>query len=421
MAGQLNERKINSLPPGRHHDGQNLYLVVSPNLRRSWLLRFQMAGERQDMGLGAYPATGLKEARQKALEALRLIGQGQNPIEARKASKSRAGVLPTFAEIATQVIAEAQARSVNEKARYQWERHLGPAYCGLLLARPIDSIKTTDVADVLRPVWATKPEVARKLCPAIRRVFEYGRIVLRDKYGREMGPNPANWADLKALGFMPPQKLSRGRHPSLSYSEAPSFISELQKAATRSALGLQLLVLTNVRTDSLIKAKWAEFDLEKKIWSVPALNLKDKKHRSEPFRVPLSEQAIAILSELKKLSDSDFLLQNREGDAGCSNGIFLSLIKRMNWGALRWIDQDSGRPITPHGFRATFRTWAEEKTDFPRAVIEEAMGHQVGNNVERAYRRTDVLEKRRKLMQDWADYLSKRTEGVPCQLREIRC
>jgi integrase len=307
--------------------------------------------------------------------------------------------------VAKEVIADAQAKSANHKTQYQWERHLGPIYCGPLLARPVNAIKTVDVAEVLKPVWTAKPEVARKLRPAISRVFDYARVVLRDRYGVEMGQNPANWSDLKALGFSVPKELSRGHHPSLPYTQAPSFMSELQSLNPNSALGLQLLILTNVRTESLINAKWEEFDLEQKVWIIPISNLKDEKHRSEPFRVPLSDQALRVLAELRKRSSSDYVLPNSNGDAGASNGIFLSLVHRMNGVSVRWIDPDQGRPITPHGFRATFCTWAEEQTDFPNAVIEDAMGHKVGNRVQRAYRRTDVLEKRRILMQQWGSYL----------------
>jgi integrase len=406
MAGRLNERRIAGLGAGSHMDSDNLFLKVKKTGSRSWIFRFQIDKDRDDMGLGGYPAVSLKEARELAQDARRLVARGVNPKKAREASRRSGVAVPTFGDIAQQVIAEAQAKSLNAKARYQWGRHLGPAYCKSLLGRPIHEITTLDVAEVLKPVWKTKPEVARKLHPAIRRVFDSGRVILRDKHGIQMGPNPANWTDLRAIGFTSPERLTRGRHPSLPYPQVPHFMAALCRNDAVSALGLQLMILTNVRTRSLILAKWSEFDLKQKVWVVPREHLKDAKYRTEDFRVPLSTEAIRTLTELKKVKVSDYVLPGGREGAGCSDGVFLSLIKRLNANAPKWIDPKRNKPIAPHGFRSSFRTWAEEKTDWPREVIEEAMGHRIGNNVERAYRDTDALEKRRILMQEWSDYVA---------------
>ena len=176
--GRLTERGVQTAKEGRHSDGDGLHLVVSSAGRKKWVLRYQVDGVRRDKGLGAYPDVSLKDARTRASEDRSLIAKGADPIEERRAAKKAAKPVPTFAEIAQKVIADAQAKSTNAKVRYQWERHLGPAYCEALLARPVHEITTVDVAGVLRPIWRTKPEVARKLYPAIRRVFERARIVL---------------------------------------------------------------------------------------------------------------------------------------------------------------------------------------------------------------------------------------------------
>lgn len=282
---------------------------------------------------------------------------------------------------------------------------LGKAYCSSLLDRPVDTITTRDVERVLRPVWTRKPETARKLHRRIRRVFEHARIRLRDEHGVVMADNPARWDDLKALGFEAPRKLSRGPQPSLPYKDVADFYAALATRATATSRALQLLLLTAVRTDAVRRAEWDEFDLSAALWTIPIAHLKDKRTRTEPFRVPLAPQVVRMLERWRQESMGSFVFLGQSRAKPISNMAMLSFLKKLNVGGegkVRWRDPRDGRPIVPHGLRATFRTWAEDETHFPHAVIEQAMGHQVGTKVERAYRRTDVLEKRRSLMQEWA-------------------
>jgi integrase len=280
----------------------------------------------------------------------------------------------------------------------------------------VNAITTLDIATVLKPVWTAKPEVARKLYPAIRRVFEYARIRLRDDHGIAMPDNPARWADLKAMGFEAPAQLTRGRHPSLPHERLPAFCADLRARDAIAGRALEFLILTNVRTDAVLKARWIEVDLEQALWSVPLANLKDRKYRKEGFRVPLSGRALEILREMERIKVSDYVFPGQAPRKPLSNMALLVLLKRMNSVATeKWVDGADKRPITAHGFRATFRTWAEEVTGFPHAVIEEAMGHQVGGQVERAYRRTDVLEKRGELMSAWANYCEPQPDPAPDQ------
>jgi len=398
--GKLTDRTAKALGPGRHTDGDGLALVVSDTGGRKWVLRYQMAGRRRDMGLGRFPDVGLAAARAAAAAARALAAQGSDPLAAREATKKAARPVPTFADLAAEVVTEAQARTTNAKVAYQWARHLGPAYCGPLLARPVNEITTVDVVAVLRPVWRKKPEVARKMYPAIRRVFEAARIRLRDEHGLAFD-NPARWEDLKAMGFEQPTALSRGRHPSLPYAQMPEFMAALRAREALAARALEFLILTNVRSSAALQARWADVDLKARVWTVPTAHLKDRLTRREPFRVPLSEPALALLDTLPRIGEHLF-----PGYSGgpMSNMAMLALLKRIGG---TWLDSTTGKAVVPHGFRATFRTWAEETTHVPNAVIEEAMGHVVGSAVERAYRRTDVLEQRRKLMEAW---------GAQCRL-----
>lgn len=408
MSGKLTPRGILSLKPGRHADGGGLYLEIDEKLNRKWIYRFTLNGRRRDMGLGVLKNTSLRDARQKLQEARQLVSRGIDPIEAQKASRRAGAAIPTFQVIAKQVIAEAKARTVSDKVEFQWDLHLGERYCKRLLSRPVNDIKTRDVLDVLNPVLKEKPETGRKLHRAIRKVFDHARVILRDQHGLELGQNPADLRDLKALGLIEAEKLRRGRHASLPFQQAPAFINELSKLKTVSALGLQFLIFTNVRTRSLLLAEWLEFDLKGRIWSIPRGHLKDGKHRDEGFRVPLSWQSVEVLLKLQELQHDKFVLPSQKRHQPCSNGIFLALIKRMNADDSPWIDQKRKAKITAHGFRATFRTWSEEQTKHPWDVREECMGHSVGTSVERTYRSTDGLENRRALMQDWADFLTQK-------------
>lgn len=378
--------------------------------RGRWELRFVSPVHRRsrDMGLGAYPEIGIAAARKDALEARDLIANGIDPIDARRtkkdekaAAQAAEAAIPTFADIAALVIADVKAATKNPKGVAGWERHLGPMYCKAILKRPVNEITTVDLAAILRPIWHTKPEVARKIHPQIRRVFETARIILRDKHGIAFA-NPALWTELKAMGFQQPQALSKGHHASLPYPRMAEFVAALRERDAIAARLLEFTILTNVRTGTALAATFDQIDLDNAIWTVPADNLKDRKTRREGFRIPLSPRAVEIVREMKDARVSPYVFPGRD-QSPLSNMAMLVLLKRMRAGDEKWLD-DEGRPIVIHGFRASFRTWAEEAVSFPHHTIEEAMGHVVGSYVERAYRRTDVLEQRRKLMNAWAQH-----------------
>ena len=312
----LTDKGVKAAGIGRHGDGGGLYLEVKPasrgGARKAWLLRFQVNKQRRVIGLGSYPAVSLADARAKAAEVHALIDKGIDPFEARKAAERSGRPVPTFADIAALVIDDAQARSTNAKVRYQWARHLGPAYCGTLLSKSVNEITTLDIAKVLSAVWRTKPEVARKLYPAIRRVFDRARVILRDQHGIELSRNPADWSDLKAMGFERPRLLSRGRQPSLPYAQIPEFMAGLRSRAGTAARALEFLILTGVRTDAVLKAKWDQLDLERGVWTIPLSSLKDRAHRSEGFRVPLSAPALEIVRKMARSRIGDFIFPGQE-------------------------------------------------------------------------------------------------------------
>jgi len=382
-------------------------MVTGSNLKvdgsgaRRWAFIFHAQGKRREMGLGRM---GLKEAREKADEVRRQIRTGLDPILARKSARDTRAAIPTFEAISREVITEAQAKSTNDKVRYQWELLLGLRYCGPILHKPVNEITTLDVERVLRPVWRAKPETGRKLLTRLRRVFDYARVHLRDRHGIMMQGNPAAWEDLRDRGFERITKLSRGRQAALDYDQAPAFLAALRARRGMAARALEVTLLKGLRTGEVIGARWSEIDLERQIWVIPLERLKDRRTRTDAHRIPLSREVVDILAALPRLGE--YVFEGQKAGRPLSPIALACALKYMNRdeaGQPRWVDPKSGRPITPHGLRATFRTWGED-VGFPRELLEEALGHQIGTAVERAYRRTDSFERRRAVMQAWADH-----------------
>jgi integrase len=408
---RLSARKVETVTnPGYHADGDGLYLVVDESGARRWAVIYHSAGKRREMGLGR---RSLKEAREAADEVRRQLRKGIDPITARRQHRAAAIGVPTFKAIAGEVIADAKVRSTNDKVRYQWELLLGPRYCDSLLEKPINHITTLDVERVLRPVWRSKPETGRKLLVRLRRVFDYARVHLRDRNGIVMPHNPAAWQDLRDRGFERINKLSRGRQPALDYTKTPQFMKALRKREGVAARALEVTLLTGLRTSEVIGARWSEIDLKNQVWTIPSERLKDRRTRSEPHRVPISRELKSVLQALPPMGEHVFA-SSRSGKP-LSNMAMLALVKKMNRdasGKPRWVDPKSGRPITPHGLRATFRTWGED-AGFPRDLLEESLGHQIGNAVERAYRRTDSFKRRIAIMDAWANFCNdKRVRNI---------
>ena len=389
--------------PGRHSAGSGLYLVVTPSKSKAWVLRYQINGRRTDMGLGAYPAVGLSEARAATAKAKQQIAQEADPIVARKAARKASKPLPSFAGIAERIIDDVGKQSTNEKVRYRAKLLLGKKYCGGILSKPVNAISAADVAKLLNRVRATKPETARKLHGLLAKVFEAARVLLRDQHGITLGDQPTNLKDLKALGYEP--RVRNKPHPALDPAHAPEFMAALRQKESIAFRALELVVLTGLREGEVAAAQWSEIDLEAALWTIPPERLKDRLHRKQPHRIPLSNRAIRIIRGLKDLDD-EWVFPGIGTDKGIAPQSILEALKKLNadkHGKPIWLDPVSRERIVVHGFRSTFRTWAEER-GFRREAAEESLGHKVAGQIEARYRRTDILEERRKLMDAWAAY-----------------
>ena len=383
----LTDRQVRAASVGRHADANGLYLVVTASDRRNWVFRFQMNGRRRDMGLGAYPAVSLAEARDRATDARKLIAAGTDPIEARAYEKPK----KTFSDVADELITSLSAGWRNEKHQKQWSSTL-KMHASRLMLMDVASISTEDVLAVLKPIWTTKSETASRLRGRIEAVIDAATA-----RGFRNDANPARWKGHLERLLPPRKRLSRGHHRALPYSELPAFICLLKQHDSISSCALEFTILTAARSGEVLGAKWSEFDLERRIWTIPATRMKAYKEH----RVPLSERAIEILTSIEVVETNEFVFPGKKSGQGLSIMALEMALRRL----------DYAKRTTVHGFRSCFSDWATEQTHYSGEVREMALAHSVGNKVEAAYRRGDLFEKRRDIMSDWESFLySKRSE-----------
>jgi integrase len=402
VIGRLTALKVDKVKEaGMYADGGGLYLRVTPQGTKNWVLRYMLDRKPHWMGLGPFPLYGLQEARARALDARRKRHDGIDPIQARRAQRARlrldAAKAVTFGEVAAAYIASHRLGWRNEKHAAQWGATLS-SHAAPLMSLPVQAVDTGLVLKVLEPIWAAKPETASRLRGRIESILDFAKVrEYRD------GENPARWrGHLSKL--LPARSRVRAvkHHAALPYAELPAFRATLRQQEGIAARALEFLILTAARTGEVIGARWKEIDLLDKTWTVSAGRM--KAHREH--RVPLAAPALAVLDEMQALrADTDDATVFPGGKAGqsLSNMAFLMLLRRMEFGDL-----------TAHGFRATFKTWASERTSFQNEIVEAALAHTIGGKVERAYRRGDMFEKRRRLMQQWASFCA----STPTQERE---
>jgi len=362
-------------------------LIVSETGSRKWVLRFTWRGKAKEMGLGSAVSVTLADAREKAATARRKIAQGLNPIDERR----RDGGIPTFGEIADEVRESLSAGFRNEKHKAQWKSTL-ETYAAPLRGKPVDIIVTDDVLAVLKPIWSAKPETASRVRGRIEKVLDAAKA----KSFRE-GENPARWRGHLDHLLSRQSKLSRGHHAAMPYEEVAAFVARLREREAASALALELCILTAARSGEVLGMRWAEIDLDKKIWTVPATRMK----AGREHRVPLASRAVAILRQLEKVNTGEFVFPGQARNKPLSNMAMEMVLRRMKI-----------EDATVHGFRSSFRDWAGNVSSAPREVVETALAHVIGDKAEQAYRRRDALEKRRKLMEAWAGYCERPAGNV---------
>jgi integrase len=372
-------------------DGGGLYLHSDPPTQCSWLFRYRMNGKTRWMGLGSYPAISLGKARELASNARTLKALGTDPLDQREAARTAtrlaAAKMITFKQCAESYIKAHRVSWRNAVHASQWESTLRAYAYPHIGALPVQSVDTSLVMKVLEPIWTVKPETGSRLRGRIETILNWAKV-----RGYREGENPARWKGHLDHLLPAKSKVRRVRHhAAMAYGELPEFMAALREQDGNSARALELLVLTAARTGEVIGARWSEIDLKNKIWTVPAERMKAGKDH----RVPLCSRSVAILQAItpEKMVADTFIFPGSRSQKPQSNMVFLMLLRRMQLSHL-----------TGHGFRATFKTWATERTNFPREVIEAALAHVAGDKIEAAYQRGDVFEKRRRLMNAWSDF-----------------
>jgi integrase len=392
---------------GMYADGGGLYLRVADGGSKQWIFRYATHGRLRDMGIGPVHTLSLAEARERATEARKLRLDGIDPIAHKRAR--RAAVLAadakamTFKQCADAFIASHEAGWSNAKHRHQWHISLTQYVYPIIGSLPVSAIDTALVMKVIEPMWKAVPETASRVRGRIENVLDWAKVS-----GFRDGENPARWRG--HLDHLLPAKSKVQKvehHAALPYADIGAFTAKLRESAGVPARALELLLLTAARVGEIRGGTWAEIDLASRMWIIPAERMKGGKEH----RIPLSVAAVAVLRGMHAIRRSDYVFPGRRTGRPLSNTMILNIAKQV-----------AGRDITLHGFRSTFRDWAAERTSFPREVAEMALAHAIPDAVEAAYRRGDLFEKRRKLMDAWADYCGKpaASGGKSVAIREPR-
>jgi integrase len=388
---RLSSRKVACAAPGKYEDGGGLRLVVSKTGAKKWVLRFTIEGRRREMGLGSFPDVSLAAAREKASKHRLQATTGIDPIEVRRAVPER---IPTFTTCAARYIRTHRRSWKNAKHSRQWVSTLKTYARPVIGTKQVDAITTEDILNILSPIWTTKTETAKRVQGRIENILDY---CAAHKYCDPV--NPARWrGHLDKLLPKPSRVKKVTHHPAMPYMEVPTFMTELTQNNCVSAHALRFLILTATRTSEVLQAKWTEIDLKAAIWTIPAERMKAR----QEHRVPLPDVPIAILEALPRIQGNPYVFPGARQGRPLSNMALLQLMRGMDYG----VDGNRGNYV-PHGFRSSFRDWSGEVSSFPRDVAEMALAHVIENKVEAAYRRGDLFNKRRKMMQDWADYVGR--------------
>lgn len=392
IARELTPLAVSKLTkPGTHAVGgvAGLALRVYPEGQRAWVLRTMVAGKRREFGMGGYPTVSLASAKDRARATLDKVFAGIDPVEekqrlrsALRAAKAKA---VSFSKVAEQYIAQHEAGWKNPKHAAQWVTTLSTYAFPVIGSVTVANVDTPLVLKVLEPIWTEKTETASRVRGRIEVILDYATAKgLRD------GPNPARWKGHLALTLPARRKVAPVQHhAAIPVLEMPAFMKQLRGIDGVSARALAFLTLTAARSGEVRGMTWGEVDLKNKLWTVPASRMKAKREH----RVPLSDAAWLILESIKRVDGVDLVFPSARGGA-LSDMSLTAIMRRL------------GLEAVPHGLRSSFRNWTAEMTSYPNEVAEMALSHTVSNSTEAAYRRGDLLEKRRPMMADWAEFLA---------------
>ena len=387
--GKLNALSVKAInKPGKHGDGDGLYLYVAPSGSKSWVQRIVVDGRRRDIGLGSFPAVSLAQARSLAALNRTAVSEGRDPLAEKQAAKEAARnpepSVPTFAEAALRVIELRRPTWSNQKHAAQWRSTLKTYAFPVIGDKTVDEITPRDTLDVLDPIWTVKHETASRVRQRMETVMDW---VVTNGYRID---NPAGRALLKSL---PPVNQAENHFEALPFNQVPRALEQVKESTANllTKLAFEFLVVTAARSGEVRNANWGEIRWDRRTWELPANKMKARR----PHRVPLSYRAMEILCQSWEITGPDGLIfPARPGGKAVSDMIFTELLRRL------------GIPAVPHGFRSSFTDWAEERLPQLSSAADAALAHQEGKKTRRAYKRTDLFEPRIGLMQKWADYVA---------------
>ena len=393
-SGKLNALFITkAVGPKCYPDGDGLYLQVTAEGSRSWLFRYQLGGKPRWMGLGPIALVSLAEAREKAREQRKLLLDRIDPIKHRDAvlaaQRLKEARAITFKQAADQCIADRRANWRNAKHAAQWDSSLATYAYPVLGAVPVGDVDKAMVIRVLRPIWNTKRETADRVRSRIETVLNWATV-----NGSREGENPARWKGHLEYTFAERAKTRAKHHAAMNYRDVPVFMAELRERDSISARALEFTILTAARTNETIGA--VDVEIDGNVWTIPAGRMKAEKEH----KVPLCERALEIIAKRMRVKNNAHLFPSARATKALSNMAMLELLRGMRPG------------FTVHGFRSTFRDWAAESTNFQNHVVEAALAHAIPSAVEAAYRRGDLFEKRRDLMEQWGAYCARSAASV---------
>ncbi len=380
--------------PGRYGDGDGLYLQIAKGGSKSWIYRFMLNGKARQMGLGSVKTFSLAEARELARDCRKLTKTGIDPIEERKDGRALAALesanAMTFREAAEKYIDIQKLGWRNEKHTKQWSATLATYAYPIIGSIPVQLIDVAMVMRIVEPIWASKTETASRVRGRIESILDWATA-----HGYRTGENPARWRGHMAKMLPERSKVQSVEHyPALPYKDIGEFMVSLRAQNGSAARALEFLILTVSRTNEVLKAVPGEFDMEDGLWVIPG----DRMKSGREHRVPLTERALEILTEF--IGVESFVFMGGKRGKSLSNNALMALLKRMDY-----------HDITVHGFRSTFRDWAAEQTNYSREVVEMALAHSILDKTEAAYRRGDLLEKRKRLLADWEQYCLRPTQA----------
>jgi integrase len=401
--GKLTVAKIAMLTePGRHGDGGGLWLQISKWKTKSWVLRYWRGGKERNYGLGPLSLVPLADARRRAIQIRqRIYFDGIDPVDQRRAARAAArrerSRQVSFGKCALDYIEAHKDSWRSPKHQAQW-RALEKE-CRAIWTLPVGEVDVEQVLRVLQPIWKTKNVTATRVRSRIELVLAYAT-------GRKLreGENPARWSGHLETMLAAPTKVAKvEHHAAVPVADVPALAAKLRARSDVAAKAVEIILLTALRSAEVTGAKWSEIDFGSKVWTIDGSRMKSGREH----RVPLSERAIAVFKSIRPMAGSDLVF----------DGIGVGLNARSPLAAMKEV---AGAGSTIHGLRSSFRDWAGERTNFPRDLIEEALAHRVGDKTERAYKRSDLLEKRRKLMEQWARYCAStpKVGGAVVELRQ---